>query len=305
MNLPPEGTSSPGESDNLAALLRAVGRRPEPPHEMRERVLAASRVSWRRAVVARRRRRILWALAASVFVAIPGLTIWHLRGDGAIAPVATTVRVRGDVQVLAPESRDFVALPASAQILAGSRLRTGDGALLSLTLTDGTSIRMAPKTELVLVASQRVQLSNGTVYAHNRTHRAVAVETPLGTIVDVGTQFEVNLAKGVLRTRVRSGSVRLERPGEVPIYCAGGEQMSLETGRAPALESFSAADEYWTWMTPLLQPPTIEGMPLRNFLVWVAEELGRSLRFATPDVEARARAVRLHGSIEDLTVYVQ
>jgi ferric-dicitrate binding protein FerR (iron transport regulator) len=240
-------------------------------------------------------------LAASVIVAGSGVAFWRMRGAVAIAPVATATRTRGDVRVLEPDAHVFVALSEAASIPTGSRLRTAEGALLSLALNDGTSLRLASNTELVLAAPQRVQLSSGTVYAHNRTHRALAVETPLGSVVDLGTQFEVRLAGGVLRARVRSGSVRFERPGEPPIYCKGGEQLSFEASRAPVLESFPAGDDYWDWMTPLLRPPTIEGMPLRSFLMWVAEELGRSLRFATPDVEARARAVRLHGSIEDLT----
>lgn len=301
MNIPPDDTAPRGEPDALAALLRAAGRRPEPPPELRERIFAASHLSWRRAVVARRRRRIVWALAASVVLATSSLTLWRPRGADVVASVATATFTRGDVEFLAPESRSFTALTDAAMITPGSRLRTGDGALLALTLMDGTSVRLGPNTDLVIAAPQLMVLTNGTVYAHNRTHRAIAIETPLGRVVDVGTQFEVRLHAGELRTRVRSGSVRLERPGEAPLYFDGGDQMSLEAGRSPRREPFPANDEYWNWMTPLLQPPTIEGMPLRSFLVWVAEELGRTLRFATPDVEARAQAVRLHGSIEDLT----
>ena len=301
MNLPPDQTLPRGDSDALAALLRAAGRRPEPPLEVRERIYGATRVAWRRTLAARRRRRLVWALAASLVIVASGLAVWRLQESPVVAPVATAAVARGDVQVLAPGSAGFAPLIAAASIQNGSRIRTGDGALLSLTLTGGASMRVASKTELVLDAAAGVRLSTGTVYADNRTHRAIAVETPLGTIVDVGTQFEVRFAAGVLRTRVRSGGVRLERPGEAPIYCKGGQEMSIEPGRAPRLELLRADDDTWAWMTPLLQPPTIEGMPLRGFLLWVADELGRSLRFASPDVEARARTVRLHGSIEGLT----
>jgi len=290
------------QPDTLAALLRAAGRRPEPPAEVREHVLAASRIAWRRAVALRRRRRITWALAASVLVAAGGLSLWSIHPARTMQPIATLDLSLGAIEVFDSKAEQWITPHDDTKLLtAGTRLRTRDGAKVALRLADGAVLRVAPSTELTLAQPHRVELLRGTLYAHNRGQRPVVIATPLGTVIDVGTQFEVHVDGASLRTRVRSGSVRLETEGGVPVYCNAGEQLSLESGRSPAIAPFAPADDYWSWMAPLTSPPSIEGLPLRTFLTWAAEELGRSLRFATPAIEARAEQVRLHGSVDDLT----
>jgi hypothetical protein len=208
----------------------------------------------------------------------------------------------GAVEVFDSEAGQWITPRDDArQLTAGTRLRTHNGAKIAMRLADGALVRVAPNTELVLTLPHRVELLRGTLYAHNRGRLPVVIATPLGTVVDIGTQFEVHVDGASLRTRVRSGSVRLETEGGVPVYCKAGEQLSLESGRSPAIAPFAPADDYWSWMAPLTTPPAIEGLPLRSFLSWAAEELGRSLRFATPAIEARAEAVRLHGSVDNLT----
>lgn len=290
------------QPDTLAALLRAAGRRPEPPPEIRAHVLAASRIAWRRALALRRRRRITWALAASLLVAAGALSLWSIHPAPTMPPIATLDLSLGAVEVFDSGAERWISPKDDARLLtAGTRLRTGDGAKAALRLSDGAVLRIAPGTELIFAQPHRVELLRGTLYAHNRGTRPVAIATRLGTVVDVGTQFEVHVDGASLRTRVRSGSVRLETKGGVPVFCKAGEQLSLESGRSPAIAPFAPADDYWSWMAPLTNPPSIEGLPLRSFLTWAAEELGRSLRFATPAVEARAEEVRLHGNVDDLT----
>jgi hypothetical protein len=290
------------EPDALAALIRTVGRRPAPPADDYERVFAASHIAWRQMLAARRRRHLTWALAASLVIAVCGLSLWSTRTPYAPQAIATLEFSSGLVESFDEKTSRWIARREPTPALtAGTRLRTGDAARLALRLPDGSVLRVQQDTELALNAARRFELARGIVYAHNRGAEHLAIETPLGTVIDVGTQFEVQLNAGTLRARVRSGSVRIERRGDPTVECGAGEQLRLEAGGAPIREKFAADSEYWSWMTPLTQPPTIEGLPLDSFLVWAAEELGRSLQYATPDVEAHVRRVRLHGTIDNLS----
>jgi len=290
------------QPDALAALLRAAGRRPEPPAVDRERVRAASYDAWQRALAVRRRRRMSWglAIAASILGAI-GLAVW-LPGVPTASPhVADLALALGGVEVFDSESGRWVPPKERMPLPTGSRLRTGADALLSLQLADGSVLRAASQTEFVLSAQRRIELLHGALYVHNLGVRHLDVVTDLGTVSDIGTQFEVLLRDGRLRTRVRSGSVRLERDGDVAVECLAGEELSLKGTNMPVRRAFAPDDAYWEWMAALARPPEIEGLPLKNFLAWAASELGRQLRFASPEIEARARAMQLHGSLDDLT----
>jgi hypothetical protein len=292
-----------GEPDKLAELLRAVGRRPEPPAEDRVRVFVASHAAWRQTVMARRRQR--WSFALAAVVAVVAIGVVSLLPRDGIAPdkVAELVRSIGGVEIFDEQARRWIVLrDGRTELVAGDRLRTDANGGLALRVNDAASFRVAATSELRLTSRGQIELLRGAVYAQNRGRDQLAVVTAFGRVVDIGTQFEVRVSAEALQTRVRSGAVRLVRSEQLsPLVCDAGQQLRVDSAGRIAISPFAPDDAYWDWTARLARAPAIEGLQLENFLVWVAEELGRSLRYANPNTAALARSVRLHGDVSTLT----
>jgi ferric-dicitrate binding protein FerR (iron transport regulator) len=124
------------------------------------------------------------------------------------------------------------------------------------------------------------------------------VRTSLGLVRDVGTRFEVRVADGSLRIRVRAGRVQLQRGTTVTPAIAETETVVNDTG--VAVRDLPAYDPEWAWTTAVAPSFAIEGRSLAAFLQNTAAEHGWTLRFASKDVADAAARVVLHGSVDGL-----
>jgi hypothetical protein len=305
-----QGSNGSGGSeqdrDSVGALIRAVGRRAQPPAEHRQRILAASETVWRRAVARRRWRVRGFAVAAALALAtigllvMPRLSMWHRP-----AVVADVAQIVGDVTVLPPTDRDWQLLSAFVDGLpAGSRIRTTAGAGVRLLVRGGTDLRVGADTDITMLDGRRLVLSVGRVYVDTGVGGAtgrIAINTSYGQLVDVGTQFEAQVSLGGLRLRVREGAVQLADSASAGGQrCAAGQELRIDTGGRLIRQAIAPFDPQWDWIGVLAQPPKIEGLPLQAFLAWVARETGRPLRYASREHELASSRVILHGSVQDL-----
>ena len=291
-----------GDDDTLAALIRSAGKRPEPRATEYERVLAASRAAWQHRLRARRRTRWLQALAASIVIAVAAaLGVWQMTPPPSGATLAD---IRGLVEMLADDGR---WLPLSRQQLAvpaDSRLRTAAGAGAVLALERGAALQLHALTEVTLASATRIELTAGTVYYDSGVNDAQPIEiaTPFGTIRDVGTQFEVFAAAAGVRIRVREGSVEvLDSAAAAPLTGTAGEQVSVDDRGAVDRQPFATDAPEWDWTAVLGDTLLVDGRTTFEVLSWIARETGKTLRFADPTAEQRARGATLSGGGEPLT----
>lgn len=291
-----------GNDDALAALIRKAGKRPEPRAADYERVLAASRTAWQGKVRARRRTRWLQALAASIVVAV-AVALGVMQMTPA-PPAATLAELRGRVELLAdggrwlPLSRPLQAVPA------GSRLRTAEDAGAVLALERGAALQLHALTEVRLESATRIDLAAGTVYYDSGVTGAPPIEvaTPFGTIRDSGTQFEVFAAAAGVRIRVREGSVAvLDSAVAPPFTGSAGEQVSVDERGGVDRQPFATDAPEWDWTAVLGDTLLVDGRTVFEVLSWVARETGKTLRFADPTAEQRARSATLSGGGVPLT----
>jgi ferric-dicitrate binding protein FerR (iron transport regulator) len=147
-----------------------------------------------------------------------------------------------------------------------------------------------------LVSATEIHLDEGAVYVDSDDDHpaaAVAVHTRLGLVRERGTQFEVRLARQVLRVRVREGRVALDQGGARE-EGSRGQELRLEDGRLVRGVVATHGPE-WAWVQQIAPPFEIEGASLGRFVRWVSREAGRPVRLAGDDA-----SIRLHGSIAGL-----
>jgi ferric-dicitrate binding protein FerR (iron transport regulator) len=264
-----------------------------------------ARLAWQRAVRARRRRRG-WTLAVAASVVVLGALAVALHEMSTRAPLllARVVIAHGKVEVSSPGSPPWQPLRIGAEVTAGTRLRTGADGGMALQLGNGASVRADRNSALELQARDVLRLDRGAMYVDtgaNAASSGIRVETPIGSVSDLGTIFEVRTQGDDRRVRVREGRVLLTTAGSLTqAQSAAGEEIEVYGNGDVRRRALSPHGAQWRWAEALAVAPDIEGLHLAEFLVWVARQTGRRLRFAEPETEARARAVVLHGKATDL-----
>lgn len=305
--------------DPLAEIIRAAGARTAPPRAHYDQVYAAARASWRKALNARRQRRWL-ALAASLAVVALAAALMQIVVPGNPATVAEISVVEGSAEWLPADGETWAVItgsgiangdgPTSAGISSsqrlddGARIRTGADGRVALRLADGGSLRLHAQTEIVLGRNE-LELTAGRLYfdsAGRPDTLPIAVATSLGTVRDIGTQFEIRASRDDLRIRVRSGGIEVRDPlTDQNVIAEAGEQLLLSADRSLARSAFAPDGPEWSWAEALATIPVSRS--ILEYLEWIANETGKQLRFETGDVQSSARGATFSGDPSGMTPY--
>jgi ferric-dicitrate binding protein FerR (iron transport regulator) len=292
------------EEHVTAQILRLAGAPPDPSAQRTARVHEAVHRAWR----ANRRRRairhgaaIALLGAAATFV----IAVWMSRPHGVVAPsnqaVAMSQRIQGRPIVIRKHERPAVPQPLSlsTSIHVDDVIETDGASRAAIEAADGSSVRIDRASRVAFLAPALIEVTAGAVYvATSDGSQGFEVRTPIGTLRDVGTQFEVRLTGSSLRLRVRTGTVEIRRDFDLKTATSGTEAMVTPTGIAVRqVPSFGAE---WAWTTDVAPSFAIEGRPLHVFLEYIAAEEGWTLRYSAPDVAEAARRIVLHGSVDGL-----
>ena len=296
------------DEDATARLLRTAGPRPEAPADRAARVRSAVHRHWqaktrRRAV--RRRMLVPAALLATAAALVLAVRLTTPRQD-VVAPVGETV---ASVERVEGEARRFPRTPGAGTVparlspedslRAGEWVETGAAARAALRLSDGTSTRLDSGSRARLLSATVIELAYGALYIDTgRDAKGLEVRTPLGTLHDIGTQFEVRLRDSSLRLRVRTGVVELRR-GDQSIPARPGTELTLAAAGAVSTTVPTYGPE-WEWAVSLAPAFAIEGRPLAAFLEHLSREHGWALRYADAALAREASGIILHGSVNGL-----
>lgn len=311
-----DGGGTAEEEVVVRRLLEQAGPRPEVPPADLAAIKSAFRAEWRahlrRRRIRRRQRRLLALAAALLLAAGIGGWWWSLRPRAGPGPVAQVVRLTGEVVFQAPAeagSEPPAPLSAGTSIPVASVVAVGadSSGAVALRLETGPSVRIDSGSRVRLVSASILQLERGAVYVDSgpdpRRGAGVEIQTPLGVVTEVGTQFEVRLLgvdAALLRVRVREGEVRIEQ-GEAARSAAGGTEVTVDAGGTFTQGPLATHGAPWEWVSKAAPRLDIEGRTLREFLDWVARETGWEIRYADPELAASADTILLHGTLGNLS----
>lgn len=204
----------------------------------------------------RRSRIVGWGAAAAALVAL-GFGIAHLAGT-----------VGGD----------------PSPVLAGE-IETGDAEMTTLTLSDGSSVRLGPRSHLRFRESEEER----TLYLQGRAFfgvehdpsREFVVETDYGRAVAVGTRFEVRTDREDFRVLTVDGRVAVSAGG-VELELGEHEMSSASPGRRPSKSRVSDVYEELRWMGNHL---VFRATPLRRAVEELERRYGVQVSIERPDLE--------------------
>ncbi|MEE4162612.1 MAG: FecR family protein [Woeseiaceae bacterium] len=300
------------DEETMARLLKAAGSRSPVPADAENRVYENVLREWETATrkpdgakvyeFVRREwenesrdkrgvRRWVMPLAMAATVLLAVAVLLQPTPD-APAPVAvgTVARVSGAAGLV----------PGQA-VYAGDTITTDASQGVSILLGSAESIRLDRDTTLDIDARGRFTLVAGRVYADTGDYmyndRQLTIDTPLGVVTDVGTQFAVDVSGERLDVAVREGRVDVAQDGTEWVAVAG-ERLRIRADGA-TVDTLAASDPYWAWASRLAPAFDIEGKSLLEFLRWAARETGRELVFESNELRMSAMRVDLHGSVAD------
>jgi len=290
-------------------LLNAAGPGPTIPEGGADRTKAAIRNSWESEVASRaRQRRRLWAggLAAAAAIIIAAV---YLPGLRRVTPGPTqrgiiVAQLDGPAEMVPPGSRarTLNTVDIGTEIPRGSLVRTRSGGRVALRLTEGRSLRLDVSTEVRLDSEASISLDSVAFYvvSSDEGGSGIEVRTAIGTARDIGTQFEVRLARDTMDVRVREGMVSLAR-GDEEYRITEGIALSVGADGGVSTASITPYDPAWAWTQEIAPLFEIEGRSVLAFLDWVSVETGFTIRFTDREVELLAATTILHGSVEGLS----
>jgi ferric-dicitrate binding protein FerR (iron transport regulator) len=170
-----------------------------------------------------------------------------------------------------------------------------------LSLSSGAQLRLDSQSVVKWVSPIALRLSRGAVYAETgRGSPQLVVSTPYGIARHVGTRFEVRVADGQARVRVREGAVDFQRKEGPAIRIERGQQLVADESRAVVQAGPGSADAAWAWTREIGPSFEIEGQSLVAALDWLGREAGLHVVYRDERARSQAQAVTLRGSIEGL-----
>lgn len=293
---------------DLAALLRAVGPRLQPPADVAAEVRAAVAAEWRASVAARQpaRRRFAqpWmAMAASVAAIAIAVGIALPRWNGVGDPVATVARLSGAAEVRHSADGAWQPLAAGSSIGASDEIRTQAAGRVALRCPDGLEVRLDAATQLAFNDDDRASLATGSVYvdsgAPGSGNDAFVIGTPYGDVRHLGTQYVAAIRNDMLQVAVREGSVAIDK-GQTPAVARAGESLTIASDGAVSRKQLDVYGESWRWAESVAPEFAIEGRSLDEFLAWAGRQTGRKVVYTSADAAREAETTQLKGSVAGL-----
>jgi ferric-dicitrate binding protein FerR (iron transport regulator) len=301
-----QNTEQSDEDEGLEELLRVAGAREEPAADTRDEVRAVVHAQWRAMLEERSRRRRWMNAGIAASVAAIAITVGAVMRIGSVpsTPVASIVRVEGTLEVDPAGVASWQERQVGDRILTGDMLRTNDATRVALSFEDGLSLRLDNATSLRLAGVDRVVLEHGAVYVDvpegADVQGALQVETPVGTVRHVGTQYLVRALDDSMEISVREGRVVIAARGATSAGSAG-ERLVVSKQGAVTRQAIAPADPQWGWISHIAPRFDIENRRLSDFLSWFSRETGRSLAYATPQIQVQADTIVLRGTNADLS----
>ena len=272
--------------DPLDGLLGGLKPRRSPPAQAQARAYANVKAVWQA------QRRTAWQRYSGVAIAAAvtafAVNLWTMN------PVAEEMCFGlasgadlwvGEAHV--SDAREQVCLAPDTVLRAEKTSRFQSA--------DGIEYRLRAGSEVNWESADRVSLSVGALYVATHGKGSLVISTPFGEVADIGTVFSTEVNADRMVVALREGSVQVDSPRGRHVSVAHGrvgERVTVNHDRVVA-EPFTGMDSTLEWI--FAAHPGYHHARPDQVLEQIAGDLGLSLTYASPGIEARLASDSLEG----------
>lgn len=285
----------------IETLLSSAELRPVPRSDRREEIFCELRQELRDSNYKRARGRFIgrFGIAAAILAAVFLTLDFGSKSDtGDLLASSALQRVVGEnlningAAVSQADGLEYIFRP-------GDTIETGSDTLISVLWHTSGSLRVGASSELDLVGEERVDLRRGNLYFDSKMHdltssSKIEVETPLGVIRNVGTQFVVQVANSDLIIGVREGEVKFRGgPHDFTIY--QGQSAHIDSSYGIEILPLDGSSKFWGWPAEVAPKFHADGKILLDVIYWIGRETGRKIEFESNAARRLAASHELRG----------
>jgi len=271
-------------SDPLEGLLGGLKPRRAPPAQAQ--AYATLKAAWQA------QRRPAWhryggmAVAATVTAFAVNLWMMNPAAEDVCFDVASGADLWiGEEHVSASDDQLCLSPNAALRAEKTSRFQSADG----------VEYRLRAGSEISWQSADRMSLSNGALYVATHGKGSLVINTPFGEIADIGTVFTTEVNADRMTVALREGSVQIDSPRGRHVSVAHGrvgERVTVNDERVVA-EPYTGVDASFEWI--FAAHPGYPSTRPDRVLERIASDLGLSLTYASPDIEARLASDSVEG----------
>lgn len=299
----------PKDDDELASLLQAAGKRSEPAPEVVDKIRQSTHAAWLEAVQAAKANAVqteaahiiptkrwgnTWFAAAAVvlvgfmaFVMVPKLN----PSNNGTTVVAQLIMSNGEVNIK-PSLHEQV-------INAGAHLSTQNDGLMAIQLTDNTKVTLAKNTQIIVANAGLIKLVQGRIYVDSPdANTSIIVATPLGEIVDIGTQYEVSVSPKSLGVTMREGVTQITLAGKTlygRVADGFGDAITVDSQLNVVQDKVATTDDHWQWTRPAVSDFNLHNATAHDLLHWASRVTGKKVVYVNAQVQRTAEQTHLSG----------
>ncbi len=188
------------------------------------------------------------------------------------------------VLVVALGARLIGRSPVEAPAAAATEFVTGPEERVTVTLTDGSVVRLAPESHFRFVdglEERRAELNGRAYFAVAKSEgRPFRIETPSGAATVLGTQFDLDGREQHFRLVVIEGRVAVAA-ADSAVEVGPRQIASMEAGAPPTVALAANVDTVTRWTGNFL---VFQGTPVRDALREVETRYGATVRLIDPEL---------------------
>jgi transmembrane sensor len=177
-----------------------------------------------------------------------------------------------------PSARPVPPAAATTEIVTGPDER------VTVTLTDGSVVRLAPESHFRFVdgpGERRVELNGRAYFAVAKVDgKPFRIETPSGEATVLGTQFDLDGREGHFRLVVVQGRVAVAA-ADSAVEVGPRQMASMNAGAPPTVVAEEKVDTVTSWVGNFL---VFQATPLRDALREIETRYGASIRLVDPEL---------------------
>lgn len=273
--------------EKIADLLSKANVRPVPHDDRKEEMYLELHSEWLASNLERKtkRRYVMSGLAASIIAAV----VLVLQGGfdsvlPVIEPDAVLVRSIGSgTTVNGHPIGDAIPVNAPLRFQSGDTITTGSDAAVAINWNSLGSLRVSSSSSLTLVSNDRIQLLAGEIYydslpGGDAGSTPIVVDTRIGQIHHVGTQFLTNVDDSGVRISVREGRITFGSASN-NIVVRAGESAHIDSSLSATFFTVAPVDGPWTWVSMIAPELDTDGLSTYEIIQWLSRETGLAIKY--------------------------